>query len=146
MFDVKKYYNIKYYNNFPGLQIYFCKRKPELSTAHILVCHKNQCREQILILVQTFLFYISSRCRRIFGPYHFLEHLTSIPTFTNKLCQRHHFLPFLTLLEDTMFIFPTVPKSIPCRVDVFKAGIMGRSSSWKHMFHQPFGLRLCTCG
>lgn len=39
-----------------------------------------------------------------------------------------------------MLIHPTVSISIPCRVDIFKAGIMGRSGSWKQ--HIPSAL--CT--
>lgn len=51
-------------------------------------------------------------------------------------------LPFLTLHVVAMFIFPTVPKSIPCCVDIFEAGIMGRPGSWKqNTSHQPSGVR-----
>lgn len=38
-------------------------------------------------------------------------------------------ITFLTLHVVAMLIFPTVSKSIPCCIDIFKAGIMGRSGS-----------------
>jgi len=71
---------------------------------------------------------------------------SGVECFVGMFLTCQHLLLLLTLHVVGVLVFATVPEGVPGCVDVLKAGVVGRSGSWKHnMSISPLDVKVCEC-